>query len=450
MTVNSLALFLALASAVLAGCRRETPPTASGSASSRASAQQRLYTVRASDPTGQKMDLLVDQGDAEEAKQYYAQLAVDLGIPPDGNLDSLIQFVGYDNITARQLELWTPTDVKRSLGDDAEMVRFFAPKIVDVSKPDGDLGWRSVVRLRVKPNSPAAAKKLDSLFLLFNVFQLRGDVGNDPFEPCVKNVERCSQNNQVILTVSEPAAGGPTAYWLVFETASVAGGKRTDHLNATFDGGDQASEEAGSAVKPYFVPAACAQCHGGSEATAKINALDSDHWNDRIQPGDDFAEIKAAGKGVLVDGGTDPSTDAFKEVFAALTRINVEARDQIAKADGDDFHLRAVKGWLNLHKTSIDFAPPIARALPPVNASDRVWTNTQSDVRLLTLLNQYCYRCHSNVAYHVFDKQAVFVRRNNMIRRIKSGPQNPGGMPQDRRLPAPVAEELIKLLSGMQ
>ena len=449
MTVKPLALFLALASTVLAGCKREPPPT-SGPPSPRSSAQQRLFTVRASDPTGQKLDLLVDQGDAEEAKQYYAQLAVELGVPPDGNLDSLIQFVGYNNVTARQLELWTPTELKGSLGDDAEMVRFFAPKIVDVSKPDGDLGWRSVVRLRVKPNSPAAAKKLDALFLLFNVFQPRADVGKDPFEPCIKDVARCSQNNQVILTVGEPAAGGPTAYWLVFETASVAGGKRTDHLKATFDGGDQASTETGSAVKQYFVPAACAQCHGSSEATAKINALDSDHWNDRIQPGDDFAEIKAAGKGVFVDGGTDPSSDAFKQVFAALTKINTEARDQIAKADGEDFHLRAVNGWLNLHKNSVDFAPPVARALPPANTSDRVWMDTQSDVRLLTLLNQYCYRCHSNVAYHVFDKQAVFIRRNSMIRRIKSGPQNPGGMPQDRRLPAPVAEELIKLLSAMQ
>ena len=32
-------------------------------------------------------------------------------------------------------------------------LRFFAPKIIDVTKPDQDLGWREVVRLRVKPSS---------------------------------------------------------------------------------------------------------------------------------------------------------------------------------------------------------------------------------------------------------------------------------------------------------
>jgi len=82
--------------------------------------------------------------------------------------------------------------------------------------------------------------------------------------------------NQVILVPQTVPTGRDALFWLVFENAA-AGGKRTDHLNATFDGGDEASRSGGHPVKSYFLPDACARCHGGSAATAKLNYLDSDH-----------------------------------------------------------------------------------------------------------------------------------------------------------------------------
>lgn len=249
---------------------------------------QRLFTVHASDPTGQEPRLLIDQGDPQTATEYYQQIERDLGIKTDGTLDELLVGYGYRGVSARDLELASVQDLNQRFGPDVIGVRFFAPKIIDVSKPDGDLGWRKVVRLRAKGGSPADAKNLAAMFLLFNVFEKRAEAGSDPFVRCRDDVTRCSQNNQVILVPKSVAADGPSAYWLVFESAAVGGGKRTDHLNATFDGGDQASTSSGSAVKPYHVPDACAQCHGGSQATAKLNILDSDHWSDRTQPSDDF------------------------------------------------------------------------------------------------------------------------------------------------------------------
>jgi cytochrome c5 len=255
-----------------------------------------------------------------------------------------------------------------------------------------------------------------------------------------------------MLTVRGPTQATPNAYWLVFEAAGIDGGKRTDHLKATFDGGDQSSTTSGSALKRYYVPAACAQCHGGSQETAKLNVLDSDHWHGRVQPGNDFALVHAAGIGVLPDAGNETTSPRFKSVFAELATLNREIRDQIAAAAGEDFQLRAADLWLAGHSTSTEFLSPIARAFPalPSDPHAAVWKNTPEDTTLLLQLDQYCYRCHSSVAYHVFDKKAVLERRNNMIRRIERGPQAIGGMPQDRKLPDGIRDDLVARLRAMQ
>lgn len=130
--------------------------------------------------------------------------------------------------------------------------------------------------------------------------------------------------------------------------------------------------------------------------------------------------------------------------------LNQEIRNQIATADGDEFQLRAADLWLTLHRNNLAFLPPIARAFTPRTPNEKAWTDTAADVTLLSLLNRYCYRCHSNVAYHVFDKQAVFVRRNNMASRVQRGPQQPGGMPQDRILPPAVVTDLVTRLRQLQ
>jgi hypothetical protein len=157
----------------------------------------------------------------------------------------------------------------------------------------------------------------------------------------------------------------------------------------------------------------------------------------------------AAGHGVLIDGGQDTTTPAFKRVFDTLRLLNGEIRSQISTSGGDDFQLRAADGWLSLHQTSVQFEPPIARGLPPVNPGDRVWKNNAEEAELLGLLDRYCYRCHSSVAFHVFDKEAVFTRRSRMASRIERGPQLSGGMPQDRVLPAAVVADLARRLRAM-
>jgi hypothetical protein len=158
----------------------------------------------------------------------------------------------------------------------------------------------------------------------------------------------------------------------------------------------------------------------------------------------------AAAHGVLIDGGHDTTTLAFKQVFDTLKLLNGEIRNQIAKSGGDDFQLRAADGWLSLHQNSVTFEPPAARGLPPASPGDRVWKNNAEDAELLGLLNRYCYRCHSSVAYHVFDKEAVFKKRNRMASRVERGPQLSGGMPQDRVLSAPLIADLAQRLRAMQ
>ena len=136
------------------------------------------------------------------------------------------------------------------------------------------VGAASIAGVACRQPAPPPARF--AAYLLFNVFQPRVEVGSDPFEPCSRMPSRCSANNQVILVPQTVPSGRDALFWLVFENAA-AGGKRTDHLNATFDGGDEASRSGGNPAKPYFLPDACAQCHGGSAATAKLNYLDSDH-----------------------------------------------------------------------------------------------------------------------------------------------------------------------------
>ena len=446
------ACLVAAAVASFQGCNQSDAPKQSPPDSARQArpATEPLFTARMKERTGQDFSMLVETGDPTTAESYNKEIERQLGIGTRDTLDQVLAFCGYSGVTGRDIETTAPADFAARFGPDVTGVRFFAPKIIDVSKPGSDLGWREVVRLKVKPGSPAAAKNVDAMYLLFNVFQPIKEIAEDPFLPCNSNIDRCSPNNQVMLTIANAGAGTPTAFWLVFDTAAVEGGKRTDHLKATFDGGDQASTTSGNAVKAYYVPDACAQCHGGSQATAKLNLLDSDHWNDRVQSGDDFPMVAAAGHGVLFDGGQDTTTPAFKDVFGTLRALNIEIRNQIAKSGGEDFQLRAAEAWLNLHQTSVKFEPPVARGLPPTTAGGPAWKNTPEDAELLGLLNRYCYRCHSSVAYHVFDKETVFRKRNRMATLIERTPAKPGGMPQDRVLPAPVVADLVKRLRGMQ
>lgn len=431
-----------------AACRQPPPPRFKPTSS--------LRTVRAAAHGGQDLRLLVDEGNAESAADYALYIEQELGFPVDGALDDLLRFCGFEGLTARELETRPSRELMASYPDRLLATRFFAPKISDVSGIGGpaaskDLGWRKLVRLAVPANAPAAARGIAAAYLVFNVFQPRAEIGSDPFEPCSRVPSRCSISNQVILVPQTVRTGRDALFWLVFENAAT-GGRRNDHLSATFPGGDEASRRGGNPVKQYFLPGACGQCHGGSAATAKLDYLDSDHWFDRTRAGDDFADLAASRNGVVFDGGKDPTAPQFVEAFEVLRRLNQEIRKQNAGVGGEDFGLRAVDRWLAVHAVGTAFADPIARALPPPpdHPTRRQWQDTPEDRALLGQLNRFCFRCHSSVAYHVFDKEAVFQRRDGMARRVERGPLRPGGMPQDRTLEPGVSADLAARLRRMQ
>jgi hypothetical protein len=412
--------------------------------------------VRAAVHGGQDLRLLVDEGNADSAADYARYIEQELGFPVAGTLDDLLRFCGFETLTARQLETRSSRDLMAAHPDRLLASRFFAPRISDVSGIGGpaaskDLGWRKLVRLTVPPHAPAVTRGIAAAYLLFNVFQPRAEIGSDPFEPCSRMPSRCSSNTQVILVPATVLTGRDALFWLVFENAA-EGGRRSDHLSANFDGGDEASRRAGNPVKRYFLPHACAQCHGGSAATAKLNYLDSDHWFDRTRAGDDFADLAASPNGVLFDGGEDTTAPEFGEAFAVLRRMNEEIRTQNAGVGGEDFSFRAVDRWLAVHADSEGFADLVARALPPSDGlpTARQWQDTPEDRALLRQLDRFCFRCHSSVAYHVFDKEAVFQRRDGMARRVERGPLRPGGMPQDRTLEPAVGAALADRLRKMR
>jgi len=445
-----LARTLGAALVIAAACRQPPAPPP------RFKPTSPLQTVRAAAQGGQDLRLLVDEGDPDSAADYARYIEQELGFPVTGTLDDLLRFCGLAAPGARELETRPSRELMAAHPERLLVSRFFAPTISDVSGIGGpaaakDLGWRKLVRLTVAPDAPAGTRGIAAAYLLFNVFQPRGEIGSDPFEPCSRTESRCSANNQVILVPRTVETGRDALFWLVFENAA-AGGRRTDHLAATFDGGDEASRSGGNPVKSYFLPDACGQCHGGSAATAKLNYIDTDHGFDRTLPGNDFADLAAHRNGVILDGGKDTTSLQFTDAFAVLRRLNEDIRAQNAAVGGEDFGLRAVERWLAVHTASTAFADPVTRALPPPAAQPaaRQWQDTPEDRALLGQLNRFCFRCHSSVAYHVFDKEAVFQRRESMARRADRGPLRPGGMPQDRTLDPGASADLAARLRRMQ
>jgi hypothetical protein len=449
-------VFVVGAALALSNCRQEkSAPPAKSKFDPHA-------TLKVRQLSGQepRFTIRVAEGDAGEAEQYAIHLEEKLGIPKNANLDSVLKFCGYEGLTGREIEI-TPSDqLMARFPSDLVASRFFAPKIIDVSEVGGradtkSLGWRKIVRLRAKDGSDARAKGISAMFLLFNVFQNRTDVANDPFAPCIQDTNKCSENNQVMLIVGSPQPDSDSAYWLIFKNAAINGGERTDHLPATFDGGDYPPppDPDGSAVRKYYLPAACAECHGGNAIHAKLNYLDSDHWNDRIQDGDDFSVIRTNSEhGVLFDGKRDTGATAFQAAFAAIKTLNKEISDQNRAAGGTDFQLRAVENWQRLHETNMNFLPPIERAIPAptTNPNARVWSRQNpNDEALLKLLNQFCFRCHSSVRFNVFDKQVVYDKRRGI-----AGFVNAGLMPQDRKLDTdalrPKKEDLLRYINALR
>jgi hypothetical protein len=427
----------------------------------------------------ERPSIRVEHGTDTAAKKYYEETFAALGVPAAAvNIDKgqpgmavMLTYLGYPDLKPSELEDTPSADLMKRFGDDLLASAFFAPKITDVSvkgPDDINVGWRKVIRLRARAGSDAAKHGIAAGFLLFNKFQGKNH-SLDPFEPRADHSNE-SKTTQLILVRAEKGTGADPAqrpiHFFVFGPASDEA-KLKLALQASFDAAAP-EVEAGlpSPVKDYFVPIACGQCHGGLKfneagdkevdfARQKVNFLDTDHWFDRVQDGDDFAFTRKERFGVLFDGEPDETTAKFAAAFDVLRRLNTEIRSQNEMVELDPskptFQLRAITKWLQLHPAGDNAHKDVfARALPPLAGAVPAWdAATEPDRQLLPLMNRFCYRCHSSIIYGVFDRNEVACRKGPIKRFLDLPHDKPKAMPQDRILDPAVKTTLQDLVAGL-
>jgi hypothetical protein len=407
--------------------------------------------------------LTIIPGDQEEAEAYYKEIRKALGGFPrttlaESSIGDMLSYYGYPALLSKDLESLAPSVImdferlRKAVSNTTEfdsvygtrplepgeilVARFFAPKIINVRDPQvngvpqGGFGWRKILRFRAREGSPARTDKLDSFYLLFNF------TSNNPEFPGGVHAGQI----QAILVPIYPSTGKHRdAYFLVYESLGATANpeKVGFFLRATFDLAGVVPDDK------YFVPRACGQCHGtelDDQKGAKVNYLDTDHWFDRTR--DDFTQVPAAN--VLVDG-----TSSYTFFRQLNTRIAEQNEAVIKQSGGPQFGLLAAQKWLELHqqgKLGADQpVPPLLRGFVE-KAGDAVWTERASpDQELLPLMNQFCFRCHSSVRYHVFQKQTVLSLKTKIKARVKSG-----NMPQDRKLNQGQINQIVDLVDKLK
>ncbi|CAN7700027.1 hypothetical protein [Mesorhizobium sp. LjRoot246] len=452
----------------------------------------------ASSPLPDKeIGILVEHGSQAEADAYYAtfksKINLDLSDATQSTLDYLVQsYFGYGGLSAADLELLAsselmprnqtqflklasevrnPALLKASLalhdftGDRVLVTRFFAPKIVNFANHSDGLftaGWRKLVRLDARPKSLAAGAGLRQMYLLFNY------VSNDadPFaQPDGSSVRNFSKNNQVILIPRTfKKCEEDSLKWMVYGPFD-KGYTITSALNAAFDF---------PGPQDYFVPRACAQCHGHDEEFGgalktsggvsifpygKINYLDSDQWYDALFL--DFPQIAIGSADVIFDGGKNHSSHQYRNAEGVIAKLNRGARDQnvLAERRTGSFQVRAVKKWLALHNSGSGPQKLETRIL--AGAGGVSWNPSDPlEMETLRLLNRYCFRCHSSMLYNVFDKAGLLepsvripkFRRNEVASRfyLVSKTSDPPFMPQGRLLDDLDRQKLVDYLAGLK
>jgi len=405
--------------------------------------------------------LAVVPGDQTEADTYYAQLQTKLvGFQPtpftNSSIGDMLVYYGFPALLATDLQKLSSAEImdfaklrdlvtnkpefaaayasKPLQAGEILVSRFFAPKIINVGDPqtggvpkDG-FGWRKVLRFKARDGSAARSNGLDAFYLLFNF------TSDKPKFPDGTNAGQI----QAILIPTYPTGGKHNdIYFLVYEGLGKPNpGKVGFFLQATFDLASSVPADG-----KYYVPRSCAQCHGTekpNQVGGKVNYLDTDHWIDRT--GDDFKAVNPAD--VLVDGEA-PGYDTIRKLNTEIEKQN----SAVIPSGSPNFALLAVRKWLELHKEGQPnrHAPPLERGLVDV-AGDPVWTaGADPDQQLLPLMNQYCFRCHSSVRFHVFQKKAVVQRKTSIVGRVNSG-----NMPQDRKLDPATKNTLLQLINKLQ
>jgi hypothetical protein len=428
--------------------------------------------------------ILVQPGKKEEADLYYARIGGVLKFDfLKSSLDTLLAHLGYatpkeaggtivfKGLTATDLEkipsftlmprnadeyealaksVVDPLEFRAllSLADfknDAVLVsRFFAPKIakyinekdasVAVDPDDIKPGWRKLVRLTPQPGSRAAIEgKIQHAYILFNF--INPDPNVDPFV----GVE--SGNNQVIIVPKKPTEGD-RVFFAVYGKGSLA--KPYDigfFLAADFDLPGHVGADGDALDREYYVPRACAECHGHSAddtkgrpvdpiefkptddfATgiyrfAKPNYLDTDQWYDWKDF--DFRGVSGSLNDVVFDGGRDTDSRDYARAIDVIRKLNRRIVDETLAAEADPstptFQTLAARKWIDLHKGSDQRKPYSVRSI-----GNAAWNPANVDeMKLLRLLDNHCFRCHSSLKYNVFDKQAVEDRKPIILRFIR-------------------------------
>lgn len=362
----------------------------------------------------------VDPGHPDSAKAYYQQLSTDLKfLTPatilTSNIDAVLSYLGYGGLHAIDLDklesgiLMNFDSLKSAVSDKAAfntifptsqdlpagnilVTRFFSPKITDDSHlPPHAYGWRKTIRLLTNPKTATtdAKKNISEVFILYNYFQ--SDLSKSPFDLGNQPV-----NIQMALvsTSSAVLSGHTSLYWLDYDEDY----KLFDHLDAFFDARDPILPK-----KSYYVPNACNACHGNAKKPL-LNYLDTDHWIDRAM-NKDFSTFTDSKWPIFFDAGTrDESSPKYASAFAIVKQLNQEMADQNASTSKTAFQTAASKNWMTLHNNSIKYLEPIDRIIPIPPSSKKWIKGNAEDEKILSLLNQYCFRCHGSVSFNVFDR----------------------------------------------
>jgi len=409
--------------------------------------------------------LRVIPGKPEEAEIYYNEMRTELvGFPQPtlqkSHIADMLLYYGFPVLLAKDLESLDPAvlmdleKLRKAVSNPAPFeaayrgrplqadeiiaARFFAPKIVNVRDPKspqgipaGGFGWRKVVRFRAREGSAARGAGLDFFYLLFNF------VTQEPAFP--PPTAHAGQLQGLLVPDYNRPRKLRDVYFLVFKKLDDRDEPEQvgTYLEATFDLVRVVPDGR------YYVPRSCGQCHGtvdGRQQGAKVNYLDTDHWIDRTGKDDDFPQVPAAN--VLVDG--------VPQAYAIFRKLNRTIEAQNAAVGAQGFALLATRKWLALHREG---GPTADRHVEPLDrgfGDAPVWAaGTSPDRDLLPMLNRYCYRCHSSVAYHVFDRAAVKLRQGSIIGRVNST-NDKVRMPQDRELDDTTKARIVDLMRALK
>lgn len=371
-------------------------------------------------------------------------------------------------------------DLADFLNDRVLVSRFFAPKIATYFDPEDKFdpidprriipGWRKLVRLAARGGSSAQTAGIQHMYLLFNVKEKNPDL--NPFASV-------SANNQVILVPRDQDARD-SAYFAVY--GSQPGYDVINFLAADFDlPGHVGVTIPGAQDGKYFVPRACAECHGHSGGAlglkgqpvdasgqptedfttgiypfAKPNYLDTDQWYDWMEF--DYNGVATSLNDVVFDGGKNHGNANYTRAMGVVIALNSTIRNQTFAAEQNEgtasYQTLAAEKWLSLHATNLQRVP-----YPERSIGNEAWNpDSPEEMRLLRLLVNHCFRCHSSLRYNVFDRERVGLlhRTGQIVSRLTSKITDNNGnvlplpgfiMPQGRVLEASERDEFINLLN---